>query len=170
MYLWFLGTYKRALLLLFIIVQYLGASLLSLDVKQGALCKQQKDYFLFREPDSIVWCAKLCRNTSPSFEQAYPPGHWKQKCAIAVCYTCVLYLCRCATNWLGFRDLQCCIGLCKYPHRGDNRAQEVTGRRGRTQWNLKEQQEVKSAWVTVMAVLFPMDLGIGFFFPWSKCL
>lgn len=43
--------------------------------------------------------------------------------------------------------------------------QEMTERCRHMQWNLKKQQEVKQTWVSVMAVVFPMDLGIGFFFP-----
>lgn len=62
-----------------------------------------------------------------------------------------------------FKDLQCCIGLCKYPQRGGNEVHEITERCGHMQWNLKEKQEVKQAWVTVMVAAFPMGLGTGFF-------
>lgn len=62
-YFFLLGMYKRVLLLLInyyfylcSFVQCLGASLLSLGAKQGALCKQQKASCFFREPNSILQC------------------------------------------------------------------------------------------------------------------
>lgn len=43
--------------------------------------------------------------------------------------------------------------LGQYPQREDNGVQEMRERCRYMQWNLKEQQEVKQAWV--MAVAFP---------------